>query len=104
MDFIRALKRVITTLDEQSKDQAYEQEKKIDFYTFYRDVRELAGGKIKPSSYTGMIKTGFRPSDDPNQLPYNVPGNAMMATYLGLVAREVLTRVEKESVYFNFIS
>jgi len=39
---------------------------KVDYYTFYRDARELAGGKIKQSSYTGMIKTGFRPSDDPN--------------------------------------
>lgn len=93
----------MTTLEEQSKDQAQEQEKKVDYYTFYRDARELAGGKIKQSSYTGMIKTGFRPSDDPNQLPYNVPGNAMMTTYLGLVARAVLTKVEKDSVYFNFV-
>jgi len=34
-------------------------------------------------------------------LPYNVPGNAMMATYLGFIAREVLTKVEKNSVFFN---
>ncbi len=33
-----------------------------------------------------MIKTGFRPSDDANDLPYNIPGNAMMATYMGLVS------------------
>ena len=56
----------MTTLEEQTKDQAQQQEKKVDYYTFYRDARELAGGKIKSSSYTGMIKTGFRPSDDPN--------------------------------------
>jgi len=36
-------------------------------------------------------------------LPYNVPGNAMMATYLGLVAREVLTKVDKASVYFKSV-
>jgi meiotically up-regulated gene 157 (Mug157) protein len=34
-----------------------------------------------------MIKTGFRPSDDPNDLAYNVPGNAMIASFLDLVAK-----------------
>ncbi len=86
MDFVRALRRIVTTLDEQVKDQKYEMERKVDFYTFYRDARELAGGKIKPSSTTGMIKTGFRPSDDANELPYNIPGNAMLATFLQLVS------------------
>ena len=33
-----------------------------------------------------MIKTGFRPSDDPNELAFNIPGNAMAATYLKKVA------------------
>lgn len=33
-----------------------------------------------------MIKTGFRPSDSPNDLAYNIPGNAMASTYLKLVA------------------
>ena len=66
MDFIRALKRVLTTLDEQVKDDKYEKTNNVTFYTFYRDARELAGGKIKPSGSTGMIRTGFRPSDDPN--------------------------------------
>jgi meiotically up-regulated gene 157 (Mug157) protein len=61
-----ALKRILTTLDEQAKDDKYEKTNNITFYTFYRDVRELASGQIKPSASTGMIRTGFRPSDDPN--------------------------------------
>ncbi len=40
-----------------------------------------------------MIKTGFRPSDDPNDYPYNIPGNAMFSTFLSLVAKEVLAKV-----------
>ena len=40
-----------------------------------------------------MIKTGFRPSDDPNELAYNIPGNAMACTYLHKVAEEILSQV-----------
>lgn len=89
----------MTTLDEQSKDSAYEKQNKANFYTFYRDARELAGGIIKPSSRTGMIKTGFRPSDDPNELPYNVPGNAMMASFLQIVANGLLTNIPANSIF-----
>ena len=46
-----------------------------------------------------MIKTGFRPSDDPNTLAYNIPGNAMMSTYLQLVAEAVLDKVPVSSVF-----
>lgn len=48
-----------------------------------------------------MIKTGFRPSDDPNELPYNVPGNAMASTYLRYVAEFVLSKIPEKSVFFN---
>jgi len=34
-----------------------------------------------------MVKTGFRPSDDPNDLAFNIPGNAMLCTYMDLVAK-----------------
>lgn len=46
-----------------------------------------------------MIKTGFRPSDSPNELPYNIPGNAMAASYLALVAKDVLSQVPVNSVF-----
>ena len=48
-----------------------------------------------------MIKTGFRPSDDPNDLAYNIPGNAMLCTYMELVAKEILSKVPKKSIYSN---
>jgi len=57
---------MLSALEEQTKDEIYEKENNSTFYTFYRDSRELAGGHIKPSRRTGMVKTGFRPSDDPN--------------------------------------
>ncbi len=89
----------MTVIDEQTKDHAYEKESKKKFYTFYRDSKELADGQIKPSFSTGMIKTGFRPSDDANDLAYNVPGNAMMCTYMKLVAETVLDKVPISSIY-----
>lgn len=48
-----------------------------------------------------MIKTGFRPSDDPTDLPYNIPGNAMAATYLKLVAEKVIQRIQKSSIFYS---
>lgn len=72
---------------------------KVNFYTFYRGGNELKDGKIRPSYRTGMIKTGFRPSDDPNDLAYNVPGNAMLSTYLSFVAREVLPKLPENSIF-----
>jgi meiotically up-regulated gene 157 (Mug157) protein len=63
----------------------------------------LPNGTIKSSSKTGMIKTGFRPSDDPNELPYNVPGNGMMASFLNLVSNQVLANVPSNSVYYSTV-
>ncbi len=88
----------MSVVDEQTKDSRYEKENKRKFYAFFREPRELPNGDISPSSATGMIKTGFRPSDDPNTYPYNIPGNAMMSTYLQLVAEKVLDAVPKDSV------
>ena len=48
-----------------------------------------------------MIKTGFRPSDDPNDLAYNIPGNAMLVTYMDLVARKVLRLIPTTSVLYG---
>jgi hypothetical protein len=97
--FLKALRRIMTVIDQQTKDHAYERDSKRKFYTFYRDAKELADGQIKQSFSTGMIKTGFRPSDDPNDLAYNVPGNAMMCTYMKLVAEEVLDKLSVHSIF-----
>lgn len=50
-----------------------------------------------------MIKTGFRPSDDPNEHAFNIPGNAMMATFLDLVSNKVLSQVPSSSVFYSTI-
>jgi meiotically up-regulated gene 157 (Mug157) protein len=42
-----------------------------------------------------MLKQGFRPSDDANELPYNIPGNAYLCTYLQLVATKILSKMPK---------
>ena len=36
MRFLKALKRIMTTVEEQAKDSAYEKRRKTLFYTFYR--------------------------------------------------------------------
>ena len=48
-----------------------------------------------------MVKTGFRPSDDPNTFAYNIPGNAMLSTYLKLVAQNILNKIDESSVFKN---
>ena len=98
---MKALNRIVTIFEEQTHDELYEIENNSTFYTFYRDQRELPKGRINPSRRTGMIKTGFRPSDDPTELPYNVPGNAMASTYLLYVAEFVLSKIPQKSVFFN---
>jgi meiotically up-regulated gene 157 (Mug157) protein len=35
-----------------------------------------------PAKRCGLVRSGFRPSDDRVLLPFHVPGNAMFATYL----------------------
>lgn len=77
----------MTTVEQQTKDSAYEKRRKSLFYTFYRTPTELRDGTIRPAFGTGMVKTGFRPSDDPNDLAFNIPGNAMLCTYMDLVAK-----------------
>lgn len=61
----------------------------------YRHPDLLLGGVGTPVAYTGLIWTGFRPSDDPAQYQYNIPDN-MLAV---VVLRDV-TRIERD-VYRN---
>lgn len=48
-----------------------------------------------------MVKTGFRPSDDPNELAYNIPGNAMASVFLKYVAESILTKIPTSSVFYS---
>lgn len=46
---------------------------------------ELPGpnGQGAPAEYTGMVWGAFRPSDDPQVYPYNIPNNIFLASVLG---------------------
>lgn len=61
----------------------------------YRSTSLLGSNDGMPFNYTGMIWTGFRPSDDPAQFPYNVPQNMFAAVEL-----QRLSAIEKQ-VYRN---
>lgn len=100
--FFKALARILAVLDEQTHDSTFEQKMGKSYYTFKRSNEELPGGVIKNAVYTGMIKTGFRPSDSPNELPYNIPGNAMISSYLQLVAKDVLSQIPQSSVFYSW--
>ena len=59
--------------------------------------RELKDGKGRPVSYTGMIWSGFRPSDDACQYNYLIPSEMMAVIALG-----ELEEIERD-VYRNLI-
>jgi meiotically up-regulated gene 157 (Mug157) protein len=55
----------------------------------------LVGRNGTPVAYTGLIWTGFRPSDDPAQFQYNIPDNMF-----AVVVLRDLTRIERD-IYHN---
>jgi uncharacterized protein len=57
----------------------------------YRSTSLLGGNDGMPFGYTGMIWTGFRPSDDPAQFSYNIPQNMF-----AVVELRQLTDIEKQ--------
>lgn len=57
----------------------------------YRSPMLIGGDDGMPFGYTGMIWTGFRPSDDPAEFPYNIPQNMFAVVEL----RE-LTSIERD--------
>ncbi len=57
----------------------------------YRNNSLLGGDDGMPFGYTGMIWTGFRPSDDPAQFPYNIPQNMF-----AVVELRQLSAIEKQ--------
>lgn len=82
----RAFERVLAVLrDEQHHDKR----------SRYRHSDLANGGKGSWVRYTGMIWTGFRPSDDPARYQYNVPDNMF-----AVVVLQRLSAIER-SVYRN---
>ena len=61
-----AFERIVTTLrDEQHHPQR----------SHYTHPQLANGGRGSPVKYTGMVWTGFRPSDDPARYHFNIPDN-----------------------------
>ncbi|MGH7737539.1 MAG: glycoside hydrolase family 125 protein [Candidatus Tyrphobacter sp.] len=57
----------------------------------YRNSSMIGGDDGMPFAYTGMIWTGFRPSDDPAQFPFNIPQNMF-----AVVELRQLSEIEKQ--------
>ncbi len=79
-----AMRTIVQTFrDQQRKDGATP-------YTFNRTASEptetLAHGTGWPTRVTGMIHSGFRPSDDACTYPYFIPGNAFAVVSLRQLA------------------
>lgn len=79
----RAFERVLATMrDEQHHAQR----------SHYRHPQLANNGKGSAVKYTGMVWTGFRPSDDPVRYHYNIPVNMFASVVmkdLTTIAREV---------------
>ncbi len=79
----RAFERVLATMHvEQRHNQR----------SHYRNPQLADGGRGTPTRYTGMIWTGFRPSDDPARYHYNIPVNMFASVVmrdLTAIARDV---------------
>lgn len=87
-DFQRALDSVLTTMQ---REQDHPRDSR---YTH----KELAdGGKGRPTGYTGMIWTGFRPSDDACYYNFLIPSEMFAVVALGDMAE-----IER-SVYHNVV-
>ncbi|MGH7728831.1 MAG: glycoside hydrolase family 125 protein [Vulcanimicrobiaceae bacterium] len=78
----RAFERVLAVL---RTEQRHEQR------SHYRNPDLAGGGRGSPVTYTGMIWTGFRPSDDPARYQYNIPDNMF-----AVVVLRGLTRIERD--------
>jgi len=78
----RAFVRVVATLrDEQHHDRR----------SHYRNNQLASNGRGTPVKYTGMVWTGFRPSDDPCRYQYNIPVNMF-----AVVVLRYLTEIERD--------
>jgi len=79
--WLQATRIAVSTMKAQQLDT--EQEGDNPPYIFQRTTPEptdsLEHGRGAPCKATGMIKTGFRPSDDAHTFPYLVPANVMAA-------------------------
>ncbi len=93
--WLEAVMRVMDTFEQQQQSTAQEDASATGpEYLFQRTTGQpsdsLEYGRGAPAAYTGMIKTGFRPSDDAAHLPFNIPQNVMAMVELRRTAQLLL--------------
>lgn len=85
--WVAAVSTILATFADQQLDTAQEDASPTGpAYTFQRTTSQpsdtLESGRGYPVKYTGMIKTGFRASDDAAVYSFNIPENAFAAVAL----------------------
>jgi meiotically up-regulated gene 157 (Mug157) protein len=81
-DVQRAFQTVLSTLRTEQRHTRR---------SHYRHPQLANGGMGTPVAYTGLVWTGFRPSDDAARYQFNIPDNM-----LGVVVLRDLTEIEKK--------
>lgn len=81
-DVQRAFQRAVSTL---RTEQHHTRQSK------YRHPELANGGRGTPTAYTGLVWTGFRPSDDAARYQFNIPDNMF-----GVAVLRDLTEIEKK--------
>lgn len=69
----RAFSRVVATLRDEQHHATRSR---------YRNPQLADNGRGSPVRYTGMVWTGFRPSDDPDRYHFNIPDNMFAAVVM----------------------
>ncbi|HEX3466829.1 MAG TPA: glycoside hydrolase family 125 protein [Candidatus Elarobacter sp.] len=69
----RAFSRVVATM----RDEQHHATR-----SHYRNPQLADNGRGSPVRYTGMVWTGFRPSDDPDRYHFNIPDNMFAAVVM----------------------
>lgn len=93
--WLRTMRTILSTMRQQQRESGRGE------YRFMRSTHAMHDtrsnyGYGHPAKPCGLIASAFRPSDDCNVLPYNVPGNFMAASCLRQAA-EILQKVNGET-------
>lgn len=67
----------------------------------YEELKQKNGLENSPTKYTGMTWSAFRPSDDPCQYHYHIPGNMMAYVALEQMM-EIATIFYRDEIWTDF--
>lgn len=93
--WVDTMKRVIETATQQMKgtDEEKMSQNGCRGYSFSRKSGEALDSLMKEVGHpapadVGLVRAGFRPSDDAQTFPYLIPANYMFANYLGKICSD----------------